>query len=105
MAWKSPTKRMNGSGLRDAENKITPAAVSKDLTHAQRGGEIIRASDVKPKKLARLWNGRFCLGKLGVIAGEPGLGKSLIAIHMAATVSTGGDWPYGQGTARDPAAA
>ena len=36
------------------------------------GVEIIRASDVKPKKLARLWNGRFHRGKLGFIAGEPG---------------------------------
>ena len=65
-----------------------------------RAVEIIRASDVKPKKLARLWNGRFSLGKLAIIAGEPGLGKSLIAIHMSATVSIGGDWPYGEGTAR-----
>ena len=49
--------------------------------------------------LARLWSGRFYRGKLGFIAGEPGLGKSLIAIYMAATVSSGGDWPYGEGIA------
>jgi putative DNA primase/helicase len=61
---------------------------------------LMRASDVTPKKLARVWNGRFYRGKLGFIAGEPGLGKSLIAIHMAATVSTGGIWPGGKGTAR-----
>ncbi len=47
-----------------------------------------------------LWNNRFHRGKLGFIAGEPGLGKSLIAIHMAATVSTGGDWPHDKGSAR-----
>ena len=72
-----------------------------DTSNAKaRGIEIIRASDVKPKKLAKLWSGRFHRGKLGFIAGEPGLGKSLIAIHMAATVSIGGDWPNGEGTAR-----
>ena len=65
-----------------------------------RGGDLMRASDVKPKKLAGVWNNRFYRGKLGFIAGEPGLGKSLIAIKMAATVSTGGEWPVGTGTAR-----
>ena len=70
------------------------------LPRQTRGVEIIRASDVEPKKLAKLWNGRFHRGKLGFIAGEPGLGKSLIAIHMAATVSIGGGWPNGEGTAR-----
>ena len=62
-------------------------------------GDLIRASDVQPQKLAGVWNHRFYRGKLGLVAGEPGLGKSLIAIHMAATVSTGGAWPDGRGTA------
>jgi RecA-family ATPase len=65
-----------------------------------RGIDIIRASDVKPKKLTPVWYERFYRGKLGFIAGEPGLGKSLIAIHMAAMVSTGGDWPGDAGCAR-----
>ena len=65
-----------------------------------RGVDLMRASDVKPEKLAGIWNKRFYRGKLGLIAGEAGLGKSLIAIHMAATVSTGGAWPYGKGSAR-----
>jgi RecA-family ATPase len=60
-----------------------------------RGINMLRASDVTPKKLAKLWNGRFYLCKLGFIAGEPGLGKSLIGIYMAAKVSTGGDWSSG----------
>ena len=49
MAWKSP-KRMNGGVLRNVENKITPAVERKDLTLARRAVDIIRASDVKPKK-------------------------------------------------------
>jgi putative DNA primase/helicase len=59
---------------------------------------VTPASDLNPRKLARVWNGRFFLGKIGFIAGEPGLGKSLIAAYMAATISTGGKWP-GQGKA------
>jgi putative DNA primase/helicase len=87
------------NGLSD--NSPISARRQDDVPDAKaRGIDVIRASDVKPKKLARLWNGRFYRSKLGFIAGEPGLGKSLIAIRMAATVSTGGDWPHGQGTAR-----
>jgi putative DNA primase/helicase len=65
-----------------------------------RSVDLMRASDVEPQKLAGVWNHRFYRGKLSLVAGEPGLGKSLIAIHMAATVSTGGAWPNGKGTAR-----
>jgi hypothetical protein len=43
------------------------------------GVEIMRAGDLVPKKLVRLWAGRFYRGKLGFIAGDPGVGKSQIA--------------------------
>jgi putative DNA primase/helicase len=65
-----------------------------------RGVQIVRASEVKPKKIAGLWGDRFYRGKVGFIAGDPGLGKSQIAAYIAATVSTGGDWPFDDGTAR-----
>ena len=48
-------------------------ALKDDGSHAKAlGADIMRASDVKPKKLARVWNGRFYRGKLGFLAGEPG---------------------------------
>jgi predicted ATP-dependent serine protease len=63
-----------------------------------RGINMLRASDVKPEKLAKLWNGRFFLGKLGFIAGEPGLGKSLIGILWRPRCPRG-DWPGREGAA------
>jgi putative DNA primase/helicase len=78
------------------DSSISARRQNNNRRAKERGGDIRRASDVKPQKLARVWNGRFYRGKLGFLAGEPGLGKSLIAIHMAATVSTGGAWPYGK---------
>jgi RecA-family ATPase len=66
----------------------------------QQGLVVARAADLKPQKLARVWHGRFFLGKIGIIAGEPGLGKSQIAAYMAAMVSTGGAWPLDEGTSR-----
>jgi RecA-family ATPase len=67
---------------------------------SQRGLVVTRAADLTPQKLARVWNGRFFLGKIGFIAGEPGLGKSLIAAFMAAKVSKARAWPSGEGTSR-----
>jgi RecA-family ATPase len=65
-----------------------------------RGIEIMRASDMKPKRSVGLWDGRFYRGKLSFIAGEPGLGKSQIVAYIAAKVSTGGDWPFDEGATR-----
>jgi hypothetical protein len=39
------------------------------------------------------------LGKLAVIAGDPGLGKSYASLDIAARVSLGGPWPDGSGNA------
>jgi putative DNA primase/helicase len=66
----------------------------------ERGIVVTRAADLSPQKLSGVWHGRFVRGKLGFIAGEPGLGKSLIAAYMTAAISTGGKWPGGQGKAR-----
>lgn len=55
--------------------------------------EIVCLGSVEPKSIEWLWEGRIALGKLSLIVGDPGLGKSLITIAMAATVSVGGKWP------------
>jgi RecA-family ATPase len=56
-------------------------------------------SDVVPEKVEWLWPGRVALGKLTMIAGEPGLGKSQLSIAIAATVTTGAPWPENDGHA------
>jgi putative DNA primase/helicase len=72
----------------------------KHQTERTSGIVVTRAADLNPQKLPRVWNGRFVLGKIGFIAGEPGLGKSMIAAYMAAVISTGGKWPGNEGKAR-----
>lgn len=54
---------------------------------------MVRLSDVKPDVLAWLWPGRIPLGKLTVIAGDPGLGKTFLTHDIAARVSNGSGWP------------
>jgi len=50
-------------------------------------------SDVEAKPVCWLWPGRIARGKLTIIAGEPGLGKSQITASIAAVVTKGGRWP------------
>ena len=52
-----------------------------------------RVSDIEAKPINWLWPGRFARGKVGMIAGNPGLGKSQITASMAAIVTMGGQWP------------
>jgi putative DNA primase/helicase len=57
-----------------------------------------RASDVQPEKLVWVWPGRIPEGKLVLLGGPPGLGKSQLTAFMAATISNGGDWPCNEGS-------
>ena len=49
--------------------------------------------DVESKKIEWLWKYRFPKGKLSILAGDPGLGKSQLWLWMAATISNGSNWP------------
>lgn len=50
-------------------------------------------SDIKAKPINWLWPDRLARGKVSMIAGNPGLGKSQITASLSAIVSTGGQWP------------
>jgi hypothetical protein len=52
-----------------------------------------RASDIQAMPIRWLWHGRIARGKVSMLAGNPGLGKSQITAALAATVSMGGTWP------------
>jgi putative DNA primase/helicase len=57
-----------------------------------------RASDLEPEKLVWVWSGRIPEGKLVLLGGPPGLGKSQLTAFMSAIVSNGGHWPCGEGS-------
>ena len=51
-------------------------------------GAILRCiNDIPPQKLSWLWTGRIPLGKLTLFSGDPGLGKSLVTLDIAARVT------------------
>lgn len=50
-------------------------------------------ADIQPEPISWLWEGRIALGKLTLVAGDPGLGKNLLTATLAAHVSKGYPWP------------
>jgi putative DNA primase/helicase len=68
------------------------------------GGAILqsmRASQVRMRAVQWLWQDRFALGKLGILAGLPDEGKSMLLNYIAARI-TGADrysWPENEGVA------
>jgi len=75
----------------DATDPIEAAAISTGIWEPT----ITRLSDVTPERIAWLWHGRVALGKVGLIDGDPGDGKSTLTIDIAARVSTGREMPDG----------
>ena len=70
----------------------SPGTTEGAATHP----EIIRLCDVQPEAIEWLWPGRIAIGKITLLAGNPGLGKSFVTLDIAARVSRGGAWPDNQ---------
>ena len=60
---------------------------------------LVGLDTIDRKKINWLWPGRFALGKLALLAGDPGGGKSHLTLDIAARVSTGAQWPDSSGAA------
>jgi putative DNA primase/helicase len=70
-------------------------AVKTPPMRLQDGVILVNGSDLKPEPVRWLWDGWLAMGKLHILAGAPGQGKTTIAIGFAATVTSGGRWPDG----------
>lgn len=56
---------------------------------------MLRGCDLKPEAVRWLWPGWLAAGKLHILGGAPGTGKTTLALAMAATITTEGRWPDG----------
>jgi hypothetical protein len=72
-----------------------PPALIGDEPHAPDEELGILLSTVQPERVEWLWPGRIPLGKLTIIDGDPGLGKSVLTLDLAARVSRGLAMPDG----------
>lgn len=59
---------------------------------------FVNSADVLCKPINWLWRDKIAKGKVTLIAGDPGLGKSQVTIHLASVISNGGELPGGHGT-------
>jgi hypothetical protein len=71
-----------------AGNATDMAAAEHPPESSNKKPVLVNLANVQPKKVAWLWPGRIPLGKLSVLDGDPGLGKSMVALDIAARVTT-----------------
>jgi hypothetical protein len=76
---------------------VTPA---DQLARAQNIAGAVRFSELAPRKVRWLWPDRIPLGRITLLVSDPGLGKSLLALDIAARVSRGSPWPDANDEAR-----
>ena len=69
------------------------------LQKSEPTAELVTLANVTPRPIEWLWPERIAQGKVSIIAGDPGLGKSILTLDIAAKVSCGGKWPVHQDSA------
>ncbi len=83
-----------GAGWRDTRQETkqeTRAGTSKGKPPV--GLAFVRASDVQVEEVEWLWDGRLAAGKITVLEGDPGTGKTTLALSLAACMSNGTPFP------------
>ena len=86
--------------LADIDAKLVQIADAEDSRQApptRVSADSVCLADVPATPIEWLWPGRIAVGKVTLIAGDPGLGKSFVTLDMAARVSTGRAWPLTKG--------
>jgi hypothetical protein len=68
-----------------------------DFDRAARIAGAVRLGELGPETLRWFWPLRIPLGRVTLLAGDPGVGKSLLALDIAARASRGAPWPDEQG--------
>ena len=82
----------DGSSAYGNEGQPTPTdPVKRNAVY--HGPEVLDLSRVAPSRVHWLWPDRIALGKLTLLAGDPGLGKSYLTLDLAARVSSGRPLP------------
>jgi hypothetical protein len=70
-------------------SKIRPLYDEYDRLCQPDGAAILSLNTIEAKAISWLWPGRIPLAMLSLLVGDPGQGKSLLSIHLAALLSRG----------------
>jgi putative DNA primase/helicase len=101
--WRA--ERDAGERLRPSPQKLgnlgTPRGDAPPVGHFEQREkerptvELASAEAIEPAAIDWLWDGWLAKGKLQLLAGQPGTGKTTLALALAAITSIGGVWPDG----------
>lgn len=88
---------------RQAEVEHWPERYLAESENEHRPGPVLTClADVQPCEVEWLWPKRIAIGKITMLAGDPGLGKSFCSMDIAARVSAGKAWPDAPDVPRQP---
>jgi hypothetical protein len=84
-----------GLGIELSGIDSVPLKQGKDKPRTKRAVALVSGTDIEEKPIEWLWNGYLPKGKLTLLAGDGGTGKSTISFNLTATITTAGQWPDG----------
>jgi putative DNA primase/helicase len=83
-----PKRKNSDTAVLDAPQSTKPKP------RKAKGSRYLRcAADYPAQNVQWLWPGRIPLGKVTLLSGDPGTGKSLLTIDIASRVTRGAAWP------------
>ena len=75
------TKSVEDEKVQDSENTLSV--------------KLIQGDHLTPEPIQWLWDGWLAAGKMHIVAGVPGTGKTTLCLALAASITSGGRWPDG----------
>jgi hypothetical protein len=77
--------------INDALSPYPPSLLPPDPDETVTGTDIIYLTDLAPQPVEWLWQHRLAAGTLAMLSGEPGSGKTWVALAIAAALTRGRD--------------
>jgi putative DNA primase/helicase len=77
--------------MNDALPPHTPSPLPPDADATVTGTDIVFLADLQPQPVEWLWQHRLAAGTLAMLSGEPGSGKTWVALAIAAALTRGRD--------------
>ncbi|WP_232467776.1 AAA family ATPase [Bordetella genomosp. 9] len=75
--------------------ELPPIGAYSDIPRRAASVTLLCASEVKERPIRWLWPGWLARGKLTILAGAAGTGKTTLALGLASAVTTAARWPDG----------
>lgn len=87
-------EEMTVAGHRTRQGKLpTGKAQRAGRTRGERVPRIVRLSDIATQEVEWLWYPYIPRGKITLLEGDPGVGKSYLSLQLCAIISRGWPWP------------